>query len=376
MGMKKCVWCHSYFTGDSPDSVCFFHPCPWLDVRMPNVVNEQNIGLWSCCQEILRTAKGCQSRVHQDESSLMKPRREFEIFAVKGTRHDALELLDSEFIKKHVGANVQMLTPINKYTPPPSPSLPYIRSAPSPVPSPFPSPVPSPSASPCSSASYSPSSSCTPSPSSSPSTRTVPIDSKPPKTYEKPEERPKGEPLVVAYSSRRSQYELPLRVYKRNKEDPEIPEGFVKYYIQRTDTLTGIALRYHVSIASLKKHNKLFSDNDMHKLKYLIIPPPTGGAFSREFAGPADMDTFTRAWHVTNFAFSTGVCPEEALFYLTDNGWDANLAADSLAKDIAWAEEELKKQRGKLKKWLGDTDVQTVAVVACGAIVVLLCIVL
>jgi len=110
-------------------------------------------------------------------------------------------------------------------------------------------------------------------------------------------------------------------------------------------------------------------------LKYLIIPPH-GTSYSRLLHPAADINTFARAWHVTKFAFTNSVCSEEALFYLSDNDWNPILAEQSLSDDVAWAEEELKKQKGKLSKWLGDTDVQTVAVVACGCIVVLLCIVL
>ena len=89
----------------------------------------------------------------------------------------------------------------------------------------------------------------------------------------------------------------------------------------------------------MKQLNKLYADNDLFKLKTLLIPTtPTPTPLTRSLSPAAPLDSFTRAWHVTKLAVGKGVCPEEALFYLSDNGWDLASASACLEDDIAWAE--------------------------------------
>jgi len=244
--------------------------------------------------------------------------RKFEVFAVKGTRAQALELLDSEFIQKSLGtAQVHMVTPGTSMRLDPSVFA---------------------------------------------------------KTYWSAYVQENTQ--VVGYASKPLPNQVPMRVFKRYREEEPTPEGCLKYIIKATDTLQGIALRFNTTVAAVKQLNKLYADSELHKLKTLLIPVVPNPAHARQLHPAASLDTFTRAWHVTKLSIGKGVCFEEALFYLSDNGWDLAIASESLEADIAWAEAELAKQKGKLLQVLGDTDVQTVAVVACGCIIVLLCIVL
>jgi len=316
--MKKCSRCGVYFCNEEPN--CLYHTAPWVDLHVPG---KGGLGVWSCCKEVGREATGCTRSPHVEDKGTTEMLRKFEVFAVKGTRAQALELLDTEFIQKSLGtARVHMVTPGNHSHP--------VRVDP-----------------------------------------TVFA-----RTYWSEYVGAQEDTHVVGYASKPLPNQVPMRVFKRYKEETPTPEGYMKYTIQSTDTLQGIALRFNTTVAAVKYHNKLFSNNDLYKLKTLLIPLTPNPAQTRQLVGAASLDSFTRAWHITKLAVGKGVCPEEALFYLSDNGWDLANASASLEADIAWAEEELAKQKGKLMQFLGDTDVQTVAVVAAGCIIVLLCIVL
>jgi len=314
-----------YFANNEPS--CVFHSAPWIDLHVPGK-GKGGFGVWSCCKEVTRDAAGCVRSPHVEDHGTTEALRQFEVFAVKGTREQALELLNTEFIQKSLGTTqVHMVTPGS--TP--------VRVDPAVFAS----------------------------------------------TYWNVYENAREDTQVVGYAKQPLPNQVPMRVFKRYKEEKPTPEGYIKYTIQSTDTLQGIALRFNTTVAAVKYLNKLFADSDLHKLKTLLIPVAPLEEHMRQFTAhtrqlhpAAPLDSFTRAWHVTKLAVGKGVCHEEALFYLSDNGWDLASASASLEEDIAWAEAELAKQKGKIAQFLGDTDVQTVAVVACGCLIVLLCIVL
>jgi len=315
--LRKCSRCGDYFNNDEP--TCTFHNAPWIDVHVPGK-GSMRLGVWTCCKEVTRTAPGCQKSPHIEDHETTELLRKFEVVAVKGTRAQALELLDSEFIQKNLGTTqtVHMVAPGQA----------HVRVHPTSV-------------------------------------------------FASAYTTAQDEVQVVGYASKPLPNQVPMRVFKRHQQELPTPVGYTKYTIQPRDTLPGIALRFGVTVAAIKRLNKLFVDNDLYKLKTLLIPnSPDSPDASRPLHGAAPLDSFTQAWHISKLAEGKGVCREEALFYLSDNDWDLISAGKCLEEDIAWAEAELKKQRSKLVQWLGDTDVQTVAVVAAGCIIVLLCIVL
>eukprot|EP00026_Physarum_polycephalum_P012054 Phypoly_transcript_12321.p1 GENE.Phypoly_transcript_12321~~Phypoly_transcript_12321.p1 ORF type:complete len:316 (+),score=55.11 Phypoly_transcript_12321:150-1097(+) len=315
--MKKCSRCGAYFHNDEPN--CVYHSAPWVDLHVPG---KGGLGVWTCCKEAHYTATGCVSSPHLEDKTTTEMLRKFEIFAVKGTRAQALELLDAEFIRKNIGTpQIHAVSPVGHD---------HVRVDPSVF----------------------------------------------AKTYWNTYVSEHEDTHIVGYAKKPLPNYVPMRVFKRNKEEEPTPEGFEKYTIKTTDTIQGISLRFNTTVAAIKQLNKLYSDVDLHKLKTLLIPTTPDPNSARPFASASSLDSFTRAWHITKLAIGKGVCPEEALFYLSDNGWDLASASASLESDIAWAEAELAKQKGKLMEFLGDTDVQTVAVVAAGCIIVLLCIVL
>jgi len=305
--MKKCSRCQSYFNDAAEVRECAFHNAPWIDVHVPGKGAER-IGVWSCCKEVERTAPGCARSPHMEDLLTTELLRRFEVFAVKGSRAEALELLETEFLQKNLGTTkVHMMS----------------HDA---------------------------------------------ADARTTHAHATNGHAASVHPNATAKNVHRNG----LSAQERAEGDNSVPEGYIKYQVQVTDTLPGLALKFHTTVATLKQLNKLFANSELYKLKHLLIPDHQ----NPNFPPPPSSASFSRSWHVTKLATVTGVTPEEAQFYLEDNGWDMSLAQASLARDVAWAEGELKKQKGRLREWLGDADVQTVAVVACGCVVVLLCIVL
>jgi len=166
----------------------------------------------------------------------------------------------------------------------------------------------------------------------------------------------------------------PFRMPFKRPSQFDAPEfvDYAKHEVQFTDTLPGLAIKYNTNVAKLKQINKLFTNEEMHKLKYLLVPLP--GAVTKGDAPPCFQ--FSPSYHIQKLLSAGADCPEEAVFYLEDNGWDLELARESMEEDMEWAQEELRKRKGKLREFLGDGEMQTVAVVAAGAVIVLLCVVL
>jgi len=167
---------------------------------------------------------------------------------------------------------------------------------------------------------------------------------------------------------------------KETKKEIEIPEGFMQHSVQLKDTLTGIALRYCTTKENVKRINNLYSDNDLYKKKLIMVPDPsyTASPTPPLSLSPSSVSSSQKIKQVNKLAYMENISKEEAMFYLSDNNWDMNQARSSFNEDVAWAAEEWKRLHGngKFKEWLGDSDVQTVAVVACGALIVLICVLL
>lgn len=322
--MKKCSRCNTYFTDGVRDLVCLFHAAPWIDVHTPGK-GAARIGVWSCCKEVSRDSPGCLSGKHVEDKVTEENLRRFEVFAVKGTRKEAIELLDTEFLQKNLGhthvhyMDHSVVSPV---------ILEQIKN----------------------------------------------ISSNNNNNNVKLQNATIGQTIITTNTNGNQTRKTLMK--------PEAPpeEGFIFHSVQLTDTLPGIALRYNTTVAYLKQLNKLFSNTDLYKLKTLIVPDP-------EFAphpvslSPSPSSSLTsnqQSRQINKLAMVENICKEEALFYLADNNWDFSLARASFGDDIEWAAAEWARLRGKgkFREWLGDSDVQTVAVVACGALLVVLCVLL
>lgn len=264
----KCTRCHCFYTNESSHA-CVYHPAPWIDLHVPGKGTER-IGVWTCCKEPLKKAPGCTKGVHVEDTATTNHLQQFEIIAVKGTREEAIDVLNKEYFKDSV-LNTKF------------------------------------------------------------------FDTKQPMGY-------------------------------LNEQTPD-ENGFIKHEVLKTDTIAGIALKYDTTTTKLKQINRLFTNDEIYKLKHILVP-----AVPNPNLPPSPH--FSNTWYIEKLVRTTGACPEEARFYLEDNHWDVVLARESREKDITWAEEELRSRKGKLKEWLGDRDLQTVAVVGLGAVLVILCIIL
>lgn len=334
--MRRCSRCSTYFSDEQQDRSCTYHPYPWLDVHTPGKGVER-IGVWTCCREVTHSAPGCTRGTHIEDIGTSEILKQFEVMAVRGTREQALELLDTEFLMKNLGSKTKIH---------------YMDHN---------------------------------------------IDQKIQNTNNNNINNNvnfsgngnNGNSILSSPSS--SSITSPVRSFapsrgsnKSPRQEQVLAEGFIRYTIQTSDTLQGVAIRHKTTVAVLKQLNKLFSDHDIHKLKTLVVPDPN---YNNNYNNHKHIHSFlsspeeVQKFNVKKFASREGVCNEEALFYLSDNNWDVERAKESFIDDAEWARETeraWKRQRegGRVKEFLGDTDVQTVAIVTCGAIIVLLCILL
>eukprot|EP01091_Cochliopodium_minus_P017546 TRINITY_DN6900_c1_g1_i1.p1 TRINITY_DN6900_c1_g1~~TRINITY_DN6900_c1_g1_i1.p1 ORF type:complete len:286 (+),score=80.91 TRINITY_DN6900_c1_g1_i1:53-910(+) len=109
---------------------------------------------------------------------------------------------------------------------------------------------------------------------------------------------------------------------------PKNPEDEKKYhFVKSGDTLAGIALRYSVSISSLKQQNNLYSDSIFH-LSKLLLP------------GNAKVISTTPLTNsgaiIKDFVSRTGVSSEEAKYYLDETNYDLDLALEEYNEERNW----------------------------------------
>jgi len=70
------------------------------------------------------------------------------------------------------------------------------------------------------------------------------------------------------------------------------PERLIRYDVQEDDTLQGIALKYNVTMEQLKRANKLWTNDNLHVRRTLLIPLPLeespGGQLSDRQSSDSD----------------------------------------------------------------------------------------
>jgi len=113
----------------------------------------------------------------------------------------------------------------------------------------------------------------------------------------------------------------------------------LKHKVLLTDTLKGVAIKYNITPATLKKTNKIFGpDDEIHLKDYLLIPrDPTSFGELAKLEGPTNNDILQL------FKTENKITIEEARFYLTDADWDVDKARLELAKDREFEKKHYKK---------------------------------
>lgn len=119
------------------------------------------------------------------------------------------------------------------------------------------------------------------------------------------------------------------------KGDTRVQKG-VLHWVTSSDTLPGLALRYSVSVASIRTANNLFSGSGIFERGYLLIPVTnyTGPAISER----SEQDE--RKALVKRFQLSSKcVHPDEALAYMVKCDYDLDAALENYWSDARWERE-------------------------------------
>eukprot|EP01121_Diplochlamys_sp_Union-15-3_P002516 TRINITY_DN1221_c0_g5_i1.p1 TRINITY_DN1221_c0_g5~~TRINITY_DN1221_c0_g5_i1.p1 ORF type:complete len:287 (-),score=56.87 TRINITY_DN1221_c0_g5_i1:90-950(-) len=114
----------------------------------------------------------------------------------------------------------------------------------------------------------------------------------------------------------------------------KLDENFTRHELSPTDTLAGLALKYNVSIAAIKRANLLTGDSIKHLLHILI---PTGDP-SAPRPHSSDKDKISVLIH--EFKGKAKCSMEEAKWYLESNDYDMKLALKEYKSDVDWENSE------------------------------------
>eukprot|EP00761_Pharyngomonas_kirbyi_P011642 gb/GECH01011668.1/.p1 GENE.gb/GECH01011668.1/~~gb/GECH01011668.1/.p1 ORF type:complete len:202 (+),score=63.71 gb/GECH01011668.1/:1-606(+) len=106
-----------------------------------------------------------------------------------------------------------------------------------------------------------------------------------------------------------------------------------------TDTLTGLAISYGVSVENIKRANNIISsDLDFYEKEFLIIPDP-------DHPNPQliedDKPAINQVKTIRLFSESANCSREEAKYYLSSNDWDFRTALEEYRADIEWENDQM-----------------------------------
>ena len=109
----------------------------------------------------------------------------------------------------------------------------------------------------------------------------------------------------------------------------EPPPAFITHALLPSDTLQGLAFRYHVTAAEIRLINDLPSDNLATCGRELRIPLGARAPLPTVREAPDPRAAALRAFRVAH-----RLSEPEARYYLEDSGFDPALAAAALARDL------------------------------------------
>lgn len=110
----------------------------------------------------------------------------------------------------------------------------------------------------------------------------------------------------------------------------------VKHFVQSTDTLYGLSLKYNVAVSDLRKANRLFDTDEVVMRTFIYIP-----SVSQSLA-PEPRPDDIKVQLIRQFQLNTE-CRDgfEAKTYLHLNDWDLVKAVESYHSDLHWERRRL-----------------------------------
>lgn len=109
----------------------------------------------------------------------------------------------------------------------------------------------------------------------------------------------------------------------------------VRHIVVSTDTLAGLAVKYGVKAADIKRANNLLGDSIFER-KHLEIPNPSRIPNVEELQGQVPKCGKEQI-AITRFMNTAKCCKQEALYYLVDNDYQLDKALSVFFEDEEWA---------------------------------------
>ena len=110
----------------------------------------------------------------------------------------------------------------------------------------------------------------------------------------------------------------------------------VKHFVQSTDTLYGLSLKYNVAVSDLRKANRLFDTDEVVMRTFIYIPSVA------QSLAPEPRPDDIKVQLIRQFQLNTE-CRDgfEAKTYLNLNDWDLAKAVESYHSDMHWERRRL-----------------------------------
>ncbi|CAG8575321.1 7881_t:CDS:2 [Ambispora leptoticha] len=118
---------------------------------------------------------------------------------------------------------------------------------------------------------------------------------------------------------------------KQGLRDDEKSEYGVIHYVRKEDTLPGLAFKYGVDIADIRKANRLF-DNNVFARASLIIPNYFGPSLSEKQSKGDELKSLIKRFQLR----SKCVDPAEAKYYMEQSNYDIDSATQAYRDDVLW----------------------------------------
>ncbi|KAI9690316.1 MAG: hypothetical protein M1822_009277 [Bathelium mastoideum] len=165
-----------------------------------------------------------------------------------------------------------------------------------------------------------------------------PPDSPPTPHFDTPVSSDTDSELPPAYSAHESPGKSNWASLQDSKTSAPPPD--VLHFLHPDDTVSSIALRYHVPLPVLRSHNSLFSDSLLQARRTILIP---GAYYQGPSLSPRPVEgeeEEARKGKVRRFMVACKVAEYDiALLYLQQSGYDLDEAVTRFQEDEQWEKE-------------------------------------
>jgi len=117
------------------------------------------------------------------------------------------------------------------------------------------------------------------------------------------------------------------------------------HYVKKDDTLIGLAFKYGIEIADIRKANRLFDDNIIAR-STLIIPNYIGPSLSEKLSEEEEKKMLVKRFQIRSKCIDT----MEAKFYMEESNYNIENAIQLYRDDVLWEMQHPMKEKSKKNK--------------------------